>query len=224
MSLNKLLNNLKTEVHIPGYKFCGPGTKLAERLARGDIPINRLDEACLKHDLEYSQASDRREADLSLEKKALERVFSRDARIGERIAALGVVGAMKLKRKVGGGVLFTKKNKTMEEKRKKVVGGRKKKGGHLKKKTKKNRVIPVPEKMGGVVPMLPLIAGVGALASIAKLVNDVKTSKGQLAETARHNKYIEAIAARGKGFRLRPWGYGLKNKKKKNSKRYPSAP
>ena len=72
----KLLNNLKTEVHIPGYKFCGPGTKLAERLARGDIPINRLDEACLKHDLEYSQASDRREADLSLEKKALERVFS----------------------------------------------------------------------------------------------------------------------------------------------------
>ena len=77
--------------------------------------------------------------------------------------------------------------------------------------------------MGGVVPILPLISRVGNLASIAKLVNDVKISKGQLAETAMHNKYIEAIAARGKGFRLRPWGYGLK-KQKKNSKRYPSAP
>ena len=42
-----------------------------------------------------------------------------------------------------------------------------------------------------------------------------KSLSVQLAEMARHNKYIEAIATRGKGFRLRPWGYGLKKQKKK---------
>ncbi|KYQ54680.1 hypothetical protein ALC60_06445 [Trachymyrmex zeteki] len=34
--LNKTINALPFEVHIPGYQFCGSGTRLAKRLARGD--------------------------------------------------------------------------------------------------------------------------------------------------------------------------------------------
>lgn len=41
------------EYHIPGYKFCGPGTKVFTRLKRGDKGINKLDEACKCHDVEY---------------------------------------------------------------------------------------------------------------------------------------------------------------------------
>jgi len=39
------------ELHIPGYSYCGPFTKLNERLARGDEPINKLDAGCKEHDI-----------------------------------------------------------------------------------------------------------------------------------------------------------------------------
>ena len=42
-----------TEFHIPGYNYAGPGTKVVTRLLRGDKGINKLDEACRIHDIEY---------------------------------------------------------------------------------------------------------------------------------------------------------------------------
>ena len=48
------------------YNFCGPFTKLDKRLARGDVGINRLDEACKRHDIAYAKNIDnkgRHEAD-----------------------------------------------------------------------------------------------------------------------------------------------------------------
>jgi len=49
------------------YNWCGPGTNVAERLKRGDPPINELDAACKKHDIAYSykakSAKDVRAAD-----------------------------------------------------------------------------------------------------------------------------------------------------------------
>jgi len=44
--IDKLINTLPLEAHMPGYNFCGPGTKLQKRLERGDQGINPLDEAC----------------------------------------------------------------------------------------------------------------------------------------------------------------------------------
>lgn len=41
------------EFHIPGYNYAGPGTKVFTRLTRGDKGINKLDEACRRHDIEY---------------------------------------------------------------------------------------------------------------------------------------------------------------------------
>ena len=48
------------EYHLPGYNFCGPGTELSKRLARGDKPINELDACCMVHDIVYSQTKDKR--------------------------------------------------------------------------------------------------------------------------------------------------------------------
>ena len=62
---------------MPGYRFCGPGTKLEERLARSDRGINELDEACREHDIAYSKYKDnepRGIADRVLAGKAWERV------------------------------------------------------------------------------------------------------------------------------------------------------
>lgn len=41
-------------MHIPGYQYCGPGTKLEKRMERGDTGINKLDEACREHDVAYT--------------------------------------------------------------------------------------------------------------------------------------------------------------------------
>ena len=41
------------EIHIPGYNYCGPGTKFINRSKNGDKPINSLDLCCYKHDETY---------------------------------------------------------------------------------------------------------------------------------------------------------------------------
>lgn len=110
--LNSAINKLPVELHIPGYNYCGPGTKLEKRLSRGDRGINELDEACKEHDIAYSKDQDltvRHKADQILAKKAMDRVRAGKAKFGERMAALGVAGAMKAKVKLGMGVGTPKK-------------------------------------------------------------------------------------------------------------------
>lgn len=103
--INSIINKLPVELHIPGYNYCGPGTKLAKRLARGDRGINELDEACKLHDISYSQNKDnlteRHKADKILSEKAWQRFKSTNASVGEKMSALGIVGAMKAKVKLG---------------------------------------------------------------------------------------------------------------------------
>src|SRR5215813_9796579 len=47
------------------YNFCGPFTKLEQRLKRGDIGINRVDEACKRHDIAYSKTKDTSQRNIS---------------------------------------------------------------------------------------------------------------------------------------------------------------
>jgi len=49
--LNYAIKAFPFELHILGYQFCGPGTRLEERLARSDRGINLLDAACHEHDV-----------------------------------------------------------------------------------------------------------------------------------------------------------------------------
>lgn len=115
---NSLINNLPFEAHLPGYNFCGPGTKLQKRLKRGDRGINQLDEACKDHDIAYSQSKDlqhRHIADKILENKAWSRVKANDASLGEKTSAFLVTNLIKTKRKLGMGLL----PKNTENKRKK---------------------------------------------------------------------------------------------------------
>lgn len=106
---NDILNKLPFELHVPGYNFLGPGTKLDKRLARGDKPVNKLDEAALQHDLFYKNHKETKErhiADKVLENKAWERVLADDANIGEKVAAWATTNAMKVKQHLGLGLKF----------------------------------------------------------------------------------------------------------------------
>lgn len=105
--VNRTIDALPIELHLPGgYQYCGPGTKLQQRLAKGDPGINKLDQACKEHDIAYSKYSDttnRSIADRVLAEKAWQRVKSSEASLGERAAALAVAAGMKAKTAIGGG-------------------------------------------------------------------------------------------------------------------------
>lgn len=247
--INSLINKLPFELHLPGYQYCGPGTKLHKRLARGDPGINPLDKACREHDIAYSENAnleDRHKADYVLEQRAWERVKSKDAKLGEKAAAWAVTNAMKVKRKLGMGVRrrrstkipfrkailtnvakILKKNASHDMKKDvamtikaariavKNVGGR--------KKINTPRVLPLP-KTGGILPLIPIFAGLSALgalsggaAAVAKTVIDAKNYQKTLEEAKRHNKAMEdvTLGKKGSGLYMKPYknGYGLYLKK-----------
>ena len=62
--LNKMINNLPVEMHLPGHNFTGPGTKLNKRLnsdltpKKWSKPINRVDKAAYNHDICYLKNND----------------------------------------------------------------------------------------------------------------------------------------------------------------------
>ena len=195
--LNRAINALPFELHIPGYQFCGPGTRLRKRLERGDRGINRLDAACREHDIAYSHSdeqADRHAADRVLADRARERITAENSTLGERAAATAVWAAMKAKTKLGAGI---KKRRAQKRKR---------------------RVFPVPTVRGGMLPLLPLLGVIGSLAGgaagVAKAVNDAKAVRQQLEEMKRHDRAME-----GHGLYLAPYeGKGLKTKKMKKKK------
>ena len=194
--VNNFINNLPFELHIPGYNYCGPGTKLSKRLARGDTGVNPLDEACKEHDITYSRSKDidsRHQADKVLADKAYKRFKASDSSVGEKITALGVAGVMKAKTKFGMGMRrkrhYKQKrgkglrkgkisfNNAVQRARRGIQGTN---SNNLIKVAKqalssigtnkpsfpKKRIIPIP-KTGGFLPFLiPLFAALGALGSI----------------------------------------------------------
>ena len=241
--ITRALSVIPAELHLPGYNFCGPNTKLQKRLARGDKGINPLDDACLEHDKLYASTKDSqkiREADQQLAERAWQRVKSPTASTGEKVAAMIVTGAMKAKTKFGG--KLRRANSTFDEsvkEAKKAVKNSKSRDilavsktalsaakkciGNSKLKCRVKRILPIP-KRGGILPFLvPLFAGLsaagsiaGGAAAIAKAANDANQARKSLEEMKRHNKKIEAVAIRGNGFYLKPYknGYGIFNPSK----------
>ncbi|KYN07158.1 hypothetical protein ALC62_01878 [Cyphomyrmex costatus] len=186
---NKAINALPFELHIPGYQFCGPGTRLEKRLARGDRGINLLDTACREHDIAYSHnngLTERHVADNILAEKARKRITARDSSLTERAAATAVWAAMKAKTMMGMG---------------------------LKIKKRKSKRILLIAKRGGILPVLPLLGVLGSFApaGVAKAVNDSRAAERQLEEMQRHNRFME-----GHGVYLAPYkrGRGVVKRKK----------
>lgn len=133
--LNDLIDVLPFELHVPGYHFCGPGTKLAERLERGEIGINALDEACREHDLAYCKKNNRNRADGVLAEKAFSRMLNADAPSDERVAALMTACCMVSKITFDKILSRIKKGFTGKKKKLKKQNGKAKKG---EKKTRKS--------------------------------------------------------------------------------------
>ena len=118
--LDNLIDLLPFEMHVPGYKFCGPGTKLAERIQRGDIGINPLDEACRQHDLTYNNpSSNRRQADRILSEYAFSRMFAGETPPDERTVAM--MTACCMVSKITFEKFFSRINKAIENQIRKII-------------------------------------------------------------------------------------------------------
>ena len=97
------------ELHLPGYQFCGPFTKLDERLAKGQIGINKLDALCRNHDLayKYNKSVDKRHIhDKILQQEAAEIYKDSSNNLSQRLNAGLISNIMFAKRRLG---LGTKK-------------------------------------------------------------------------------------------------------------------
>lgn len=236
--VNSLIDKLPIELHLPGYNYCGPGTKLQKRLLRGDRGVNKLDDACMLHDIAYANHKDlnnRNKADSQLLNMANQRLKSKDAGKGEKINSWIVSKVMKAKLKSGAGIKTF--NSFVSKIKSKIKNLKRKDSKELINaaysvakrifpcipKIKVPRVVPIP-KTGGLLPLIPIFAGLSALgalaggaAGIAKTVNEYKTAQKSLKETERHNKTMEALSI-GKGLYIKPYkhGKGLFIKPQKN--------
>ncbi len=97
--LNKL-NNVMPEMYLPGYNYCGTFKRLDKRLARGNVPVNKLDAGCQKHDIFYQDHKDTKErhiADKELADIANERMHASDTSIGDKISSVLVKTIMNSK-------------------------------------------------------------------------------------------------------------------------------
>lgn len=238
-TINKLIDKLPFELHLPKYQYCGPGTKLEKRLARGDSGINDLDRACKEHDIAYlsTDFKKRREADKRLIESAWQRVKARNSSASEKLAAWFVTNIMKAKTKIGRGIQKKKKlgfrkhvvdpvRKSLVKKSPRLDSGEdirhalrvarmavKKAGG--KRNIRIPRIIPVPKTGGFLISLFAGLSALGTLlgagAGVVNAINKVNNARKQLAEAFRHNKAMEKIAV-GKGLYLgqfRKKGLGL---------------
>ena len=107
-NLNSLLNSGKLpELHLPGHNYTGPGTKLKERLLRGDAPVKELDKLAQFHDMSYRIFKDTKERhvfDKKLQDEAFSIVKNGNHSLKDRAEAGLVGGLMLAKRKLGMGV------------------------------------------------------------------------------------------------------------------------
>ena len=99
----------KSLTHLQGYNFCGPRTDVMGNLLAGLKPINKLDEACMEHDIAYLEAgtvSDR-ETRRTMVERADARLSEESRRIAEtnegalQRQATQVNGAMLVKIGIG---------------------------------------------------------------------------------------------------------------------------
>ena len=143
----------KGELHLLNHNFTGPGTNLDKRLDENDNylpgskPVNRVDEASMRHDIAYRKAKD----DLKLKHEA-DKIMVQELdnipnpSIRERLERTIAKNMLKLKMKVGGSL--------------KTGGAERRQGGHS-------------PTAGGV--LIPQIITKSGITNLTKNLNQLKS-------------------------------------------------
>ena len=109
---NVLNTVLPFEKHLPGMNYCGPGTDLNLKLKKdgmtprkGFEPVDRVDEAALKHDIKYLQSDDLRHRNRADKEMLRELKSIQNPTCRERMERMIVVPLMSIKQWVGSLIL-----------------------------------------------------------------------------------------------------------------------
>jgi hypothetical protein len=100
------------EKHLPGMNYCGPGTRLEEKLNADDtpkpnyLPVDRVDEAALKHDVAYRNHSDLRHRNRADKEMIHDLLNIEQPTCRERVERCFVIPILFLKRLVGSLILW----------------------------------------------------------------------------------------------------------------------
>ncbi|KAJ8946075.1 hypothetical protein NQ318_009201 [Aromia moschata] len=246
--VNSLINKLPIELHLPGgYQYCGPGdpgiNPLDVACKHHDIAYSQNTDLTARHKADYEleqrawervksndanvgekvaallESSDsdwvaKQQQQKKIKKKRKKNPTKNDKKIA---FGSGIVQKVRNKLKTGGCKTIALKSprKAVEIAVHAARQTLKNAGG--KRRIRTPRIIPIP-KTGGILPLLPIFAGLSALgtlagsaAGVSKVINDVKIGKQRLAEAERHNRSMESIALgkNGKGLYLKPYKTGL---------------
>src|SRR5829696_6589906 len=106
------------EKHLPGYSYCGPGTRLDIRLdpndkpLPGEEPINRVDQTCYRHDLDYRDAGEDLPKKHEADRLMMTHLNSiKNPALRERLDRLLIKGIINSKLKLGVGLLDLEKDR-----------------------------------------------------------------------------------------------------------------
>jgi hypothetical protein len=99
------------EKHLPGMRYCGPGTRLDLRLdidgnpLPGNDPIDRVDKAAMKHDIAYSKHDDLRHRNQADKEMLKDLINIEQPTCRERFERCIVIPIMFVKRVIGSIIL-----------------------------------------------------------------------------------------------------------------------
>ncbi len=109
---NALNTLLPFEKHLPGMRYCGPGTNLKLKLnddgatpRRGFEPVDRVDEAAMRHDIKYQQFDDLRHRNLADKQMLKELREIENPTCKERMERCIVIPILFIKRCIGSLIL-----------------------------------------------------------------------------------------------------------------------
>ena len=104
--INVMNKVLPFEKHLPGMRYCGPGTNLCARLdpngkpRPGSEPVDRVDEAAMRHGIQYSIHTDRRHRLVADNAMINELLNIKKPTIRERIELFFVLPMLYIKRTI----------------------------------------------------------------------------------------------------------------------------
>ena len=101
-------DEIDLEWHVPGMRFWGPGTRLDLRLKKdgktpkiGCEPVDRVDEAALRHDIFYTEHSSQRERVEIADKQMIDELKSiENPTCRERLERAIVIQILKVKQNI----------------------------------------------------------------------------------------------------------------------------
>ncbi|KAJ8911138.1 hypothetical protein NQ315_003314 [Exocentrus adspersus] len=238
--VNSVINKLPFELHLPGYQGDPGINSLDTACKQHDLAYDKNQDLAARHKADFELEKRAWEAvkskNTNLKEKAaawlvtnimktkrrlgmgcksVKTIKKRNRKVKTKKVAFGagIVSKIRKELRKAGSSPFVSNNGLQKTTQFALRAARKYlKASGGKKNIRTPRIIPIP-KVGGILPLIPIFAGLSALGSLAggaaqiyRSINDVKAARQRLNDKNSH-KDMQAVALckSGKGLYLKPY-------------------